>query len=207
MTMTSRKPRPLDRSTAPVRDARLIIIATEGRETEKQYFNSFHSLRVQVHVLPTGDDDRSSPQHVLERMQQFQQDHNLNEEDECWLMIDVDRWPPDNFGNVAKSALEQNYKLAISNPCFEVWLLCHFDTLLPTQAKKCEIIETLLRQALGGSYNKARLELDRFKAQIPQAIQTAKQNDADSTARWPQTVGTHVYKVVDSIYKLQKSYP
>ena len=65
---TSRKKRPLDRSSNPMRDARLIIIATEGRKTEEQYFRLFRSRRVQIIVLPTGKDNRSSPLDVLERL-------------------------------------------------------------------------------------------------------------------------------------------
>ncbi|WP_199314156.1 hypothetical protein [Planktothrix sp. FACHB-1365] len=41
------------------RDARLFIIATEGRDTEKQYFQGmFHDSRIKIEVLSTGEDDK-----------------------------------------------------------------------------------------------------------------------------------------------------
>jgi len=36
-----RKKRPIEREVGVLRDARLIIIATEGEKTEKQYFSIF----------------------------------------------------------------------------------------------------------------------------------------------------------------------
>jgi len=50
MAITSRKSRPLDRSVEHLRDTRLVIIAAEGRITERQYFAMFRSTRVQVKV-------------------------------------------------------------------------------------------------------------------------------------------------------------
>lgn len=71
MALTSRKKRPLDRTVEHVRDCRLIIIAAEGRHTEKQYFSLFHNPRVQVKVLSTEDDGCSAPNHVLARLDVF----------------------------------------------------------------------------------------------------------------------------------------
>lgn len=55
MGLTSRKKRPLKREISHLRDASLIIIASEGEVTEKVYFESylFESMRVQVRVLET----------------------------------------------------------------------------------------------------------------------------------------------------------
>ena len=65
MGLTSRQKRPFDRKIPSLRDARLIIIAAEGQETEKQYFKSelFQSSKVHVIVLPPKD-GRSAPKHV-----------------------------------------------------------------------------------------------------------------------------------------------
>ena len=68
MALTSRKKRPLNPSVPYQRDTRLIVIATEGRETEKQYFDQFGDKRVHVKMLTTGEDNQSAPQHVIERL-------------------------------------------------------------------------------------------------------------------------------------------
>lgn len=199
MALTSRKKRPLDRTVAHLRDTRLIIIAAEGRETEKQYFTLFRDTRVQVKVLPTEEDNQSSPQHVIDRLHVFQEEYQLGEGDELWLMVDVDRWH--KLGEIAGEAKQCQYRLAISNPCFEVWLLCHLQDP-PSDASTCRSIEDILKVALGGSYNKANLDLARFAGNIGSAVERARHLDPNPGNLWPQTIGTHVYRVVLSIFGL-----
>ena len=62
-----RKKRPLDRSTDVVRDANLIVIASEDKYAVRQYFDFFRSTRIQFKVLET-DDGKSAPEHVMARL-------------------------------------------------------------------------------------------------------------------------------------------
>ncbi|ESQ15165.1 MAG: RloB domain-containing protein [Thiohalocapsa sp. PB-PSB1] len=109
MALTSRKARPLDRSVKHLRDTRLIIIAAEGALTEKLYFEMFRSTRVQLRVLPTGDDGQSAPEHVLARLIEFREEFQLAVDDALWLMIDVDR--PETVGTVLGYLREYRVKL------------------------------------------------------------------------------------------------
>ena len=95
MGLTGRKARPLNRKISHVKDTRLIIIATEGTETEKQYFEIFKKRRVQVVIIPTPD-NRSAPDHVLSRLDRYAEDYDIGGEDELWLMVDTDRWGEKN---------------------------------------------------------------------------------------------------------------
>ena len=201
MALTSRKKRPLDRCIPHLRDTRLVIIAAEGQETEKQYFAVFRDTRVQVKILPTGADNRSSPQDVINRLHLFRDEYQIGDNDELWLMVDVDRWP--KLSEIAGEACQCQYFLAISNPCFEVWLLCHFQEP-PHDATYCSPVEDALRAALGGSYNKSSLNIPQFYGRINDAITRAKELDHYSGDRWPQTVGSHVYRVVQSILGLNR---
>ncbi|RKZ53200.1 MAG: RloB domain-containing protein [Candidatus Parabeggiatoa sp. nov. 3] len=202
MALTQRKKRPIDRSLKTLGDTRLLIIATEGRITEKHYFAQFHNRRIQVKVIPTGEDNKSSPEYVFERLKHFRQEHELEANDELWLMIDVDRWQTQTLSKVTKEAKDSGFQLAISNPCFETWLLCHY--ILPTITtgackKITEQLENELKQVHNSGYNKAKLNTDYFKPYVKQAVQNAKQLDKNKKARWPHQVGTHVYKVVEQL--------
>src|SRR5260221_11407935 len=79
------------------RDAKLIVIATEGSKTEKKYFNDlasddrYRNPRVHVEVLERTS-TASSPNHVIEELNKFRSVFKLNKFDELWLVIDVDRW-------------------------------------------------------------------------------------------------------------------
>jgi len=202
MALTQRKKRPIDRRVESLRDTRLLIIATEGRITEKHYFAQFHNRRVQVKVIPTGEDNKSSPEYVLERLKHFRQEHELEMDDELWLMIDVDRWSEKKLKKVTKEANDCGFQLAVSNPCFETWLLCHYilPTITTTYCQKItEQLEKELKKVHNSGYNKANLKTEFFKPYLKQALQNAKQLDNDPKVRWPHKIGTHVYKVVEQL--------
>ncbi len=198
MALTSRKKRPIDRSKVHFGDTNLIIIAAEGHQTEKQYFSMFDCSRVQVKVLSTGDDHKSSPEHVLDRLRAYKDEYQLAGDDELWLVVDVDRWGDAKLAQVAKEATNCGFKLAVSNPCFEVWLLYHHADHIDETSRCCDV-EAWLRAALGGTYNKSRLLLDQYQPHVSTALGRASDNDAHSKSRWPHQTGTHVYRVVRNI--------
>lgn len=74
------------------RDTKLFIVATEGKETEKQYFGMFKSTRIKVEILATTEDGKSAPEYVLERLDKFKERYDLSNDDMLWLVSDVDRW-------------------------------------------------------------------------------------------------------------------
>jgi hypothetical protein len=178
------------------RDAWLCIIATEGARTEKQYFAMFQNERVRVEVLATDADNKSSPQHVLNRIALFKEQYDFGEKDQLWLMIDRDRWPIENLKDVCRGAREESIGLAISNPCFEVWLLLHHRDM-EVEELNCKAVEAQLRDQLGG-YKKTNLNADLFRPYISEAVRRAKDLDTDTASHWPVVPGTRVYKVVQN---------
>ncbi len=192
----SRKKRPLDRTSHPFRDTRLFIIATEGKNTEKQYFSIFRNSRIQVLVLETID-NKSAPEYVCNRLDDFIREYDLDDKDDLWLMLDVDRWGDKKLSKVTQLACQKEYFLAISNPCFEIWLYFHFKDSEFTEIT-CQELENYLKGILG-SYNKSKLDLEKYKPYIDEAIERAKKYDLAPDGRWPQTIGSHVYKIVEKI--------
>jgi hypothetical protein len=198
MALTSRRRRPIDRRSkpAPHRDARLFIIATEGRKTEKQYFSMFGNKRCQVRVIPN-EDNKSAPAHILQQLKDFKKEFQLKDDDELWLMVDVDRWGNKHFATVAAQAGHNKFQLAVSNPCFEVWLYLHHDDL-DHQSIKSNEMKQKLRDLLGG-YNSSRLDLGKFAERIDDAVDRARALDTKRDERWPSRTGTHVYRVVEKV--------
>lgn len=205
MSLTSRKKRPLNRQIPHLRDTKLIIIATEGEKTEKQYFESdlFRSNRVQVKVLETVD-GHSAPTHVLKRIRKYKKEYELNDNDQLWLMFDKDNWDEHVLAQIyseAKRSLRSIIHLAVSNPCFELWLLLHHINCTDN-LRKCNDVEIKLREILG-SYNKSNINIKSFANGIDKAIERAKDLDTGNSSTWPNHPGTHVYKVVKEILKLK----
>ncbi len=84
-----RKKRPLDRSTSVVRDASLIVIASEDKYAVRQYFEFFRSTKIQFKVLET-QDGKSAPEHVLTRLDEYMKEFDIGDGDEFWLVSDCD---------------------------------------------------------------------------------------------------------------------
>ncbi len=200
MSFTSRKRRPLNRKIEFLRDTRLVIIATEGHSTEKQYFTIFEkrSPRVQVTVLGT-EDGLSAPKHVLNRLKKFREDNDIRKEDALCLAIDKDRWPDAQLSDVAAKAQQMSVILAVSRPCFELWLFLHHSDVSREMDNFCseQMIDTLAVR-LGG-YSKDSLRKDIFEPHIQQAVERARALDVDPHARWPNSLGTRVYRIIEAI--------
>lgn len=182
-----------------VRDSSLIVIATEGEKTEKQYFEGLKSLfkskKVNILILPNID-HRSSPEQVMELIDNFLDDFKLEDNDQCWLVIDVDRWENETLSYVASSCSQKNISLAVSTPCFEFWLLLHVADIndYSNQQKNLMLLNrkdgtnrTWLRRELVnllGSYNSSNLLFDHFSPGINQAISQAEGLDIHPEHRW-----------------------
>ncbi|MFM7599936.1 MAG: RloB family protein [Pseudanabaena sp.] len=180
------------------RSAKLFVIATERKDTEKQYFEMFGSRKVKVEILATGDDNKSAPEYVLERLDKFKDLYDFDEEDEFWLVLDVDRWiKKDQLIAVCRQAKQKGYQLAISNPCFEIWLCLHFGDLHP-ENKTCKHFGARLKAILGG-YNKSNLDVAVYKPNVIDAIARSQSLDLNLNEYWTSQLGTRVYKLVESI--------
>lgn len=211
------KKRPLHRKSYN-RDAKLIIIASEGTNTEKVYFEALTSpdwygnTRVQIVVLSGTGTDRD-PHHVLQELETFKRQYRLDRNDELWMVIDVDRWG-DALSSVAKFCQQKGYYLAISNPCFELWLLLHLRSLDNySEDIKAEFLRnknvTKHRSRLSqelvnilGSYNKANPDTSQFLPFVANAVERAKSLDTQVNDRWPQGLGTRVYLLVGKLISM-----
>jgi hypothetical protein len=186
----------LDR-TYNVRDARLFIIATEGAKTEKSYFESFGNSRLKVEVVTAGEDNKSAPEYVIERLDEFSKKYDLSTDDSLWLVLDVDRWGDEKLSTVCREAKQKKYQLAISNPCFETWLCLHFGDLDPNDTT-CKDFKKRLRSLLG-NYNSSNLDPTQFMDKVAEAIERAKELHPNIKENWPPTIGSHVYRLMAMI--------
>ena len=200
-------------------DSKLIIIAAEGEFTEKIYFEALRkharNSRVHIKILERDEENRhnSSPEYVLGQLTQYKLENPIEQDDELWLVIDKDKWTAKSIRAVAqRCAQDSSYHLALSNPCFELWLILHIiDASLESDEEKVKMLKNrkekknadpyLKRKlrALLGSYRESNYDADQLVVQIAEAITRAETLDKNKKARWPQGLGTHVYKLAKSI--------
>jgi hypothetical protein len=104
----------------------IIVIAMEGAETEPRYFKEFRAPRegkIQIKLV-NNPKHKSRPDEVLRRLEQYSR-RNGTPGDEGWIVIDRDAWPEEELNDVHRRARAAHFSVAISNPCFELWLYLH----------------------------------------------------------------------------------
>jgi hypothetical protein len=161
MSPIQRKARPLVRDTGSLRDDRLFIVACDDTYAPKQYFDFFRITRVQIHVVPT-EDGTSAAEHVLGRLQNI--DHE--DDDELWMLLDTDHYATGShlksFVSAITKAKQQGVNVALSKPCFELWLLLHHEEESAVGLlSNASAVEKALREKLG-QYNKANLRSEHY---------------------------------------------
>lgn len=125
------------------RDAKLIIIATEGTVTEVEYFNQlreqdiFSPLRFQIKVIPPNE-NKSAPNHVIKSLTNYKKQYQIKADDELWMVIDRDRWNVKMISEIISQCKQKGIGLCISNPCFELWLILHFEDLSKISSEKLD---------------------------------------------------------------------
>ena len=120
-----RKKRQLSREGGLLRDASLIVIASEDRYAVKQYFGRFQFDRVFVDVLPTEEGEGADPDRVLQRLIDYARDNITVDGDSLWVCVDRDRWTDAMLIAVHRECRQRGYSFILSKPCFELWMLLH----------------------------------------------------------------------------------
>ncbi|MFJ7996681.1 RloB family protein [Streptomyces sp. NPDC096310] len=112
------------RRRGPVRrSSRTLLVVCGGKETERQYLQGLrdHLRNPAVAVVVRGK--ACSPTQLV-AYARGQRDLNRGGYDEVWCVFDVDEYP--DVAAAADAARRHGIKVAVSNPCFELWLLLHF---------------------------------------------------------------------------------
>ncbi|WP_150048285.1 RloB family protein [Methylomonas rhizoryzae] len=196
------KPRPLNRDIGTLRDDRLFIVASDDSYAPKQYFDFFRLARVQVHVVETPlDENRCHAIDVLQRLESIEHE----EEDERWMLLDTDHYVSGphikEFRRIIKEAKEKGVSIALSKPCFELWLLLHHaDKDTVSELDNAKEVEKSLRDRLGG-YNKTRLKREHFPLEaVGRAYLQAKALDKTFKGGMiPLTNTSRVYQLWEAI--------
>ena len=200
------------------RSARLVVIAAEGHCTENIYFdavkNHLKASNVHLEILHR-EDDNSSPESVYSQIRGFIAEYNIEEDDELWVVVDRDRWTVKSLAHVARLCNQnQNLRFCVSNPCFELWLLLHFEDVsqysdedmgkIVANRRNSRWGRTFLKQRicdLAGHYSEATYDAEAMLENADMAVLRAESLDTCPSDRWPQQIGTRVYLLMRSIMR------
>jgi len=105
-----------------------IVIAVEGDIAESKYFKMIEEkFKGIVKLEIISSESKSHPKYLLQTLENIKRKYfGFRPKDRpksYWIVCDVDLHK--NLHSTIITAQENGFKIAISNPCFEVWLFLH----------------------------------------------------------------------------------
>ena len=216
-----REPIPLVRKGGFLEAEKMFVLSYEGKISEKKYFEDFRNSElfndsglIEIISLKRPTNRGSDPISVKKLLLEAKKEYRFKDTDEFWLIIDRDDWEEihnHNFDELVEDCKkENNFFLAMSNPCFEIWLILHLKDINEfDEAEKIKImsnekisnsknyIDKVLSEIQGRSYNK-RPNPRIFSPLTKTAIDRAKGLDNENQD-YPKQLGTHIYKLIEKL--------
>ncbi|HCE2054022.1 TPA: RloB domain-containing protein [Vibrio parahaemolyticus] len=138
-------------------DPKTFYVAYEGIDDEKEYFELFPQkiqkrfLRNFSFIPVEKSSTDAEPVHVLRDLEaKMEQDgvkiNKGNDNYVAYIVIDTDHHFTGTHtretANVLQQCRQKGIKVALTNPCFEVWLMCHFEDLTLRSAEfKADLVK------------------------------------------------------------------
>ena len=122
--MGTKRPKKHRRTTPGARTQRKVVrVLAEGKVTEPQYLGAVVGSEVQIDFGRTGG---FTPMALVERARrESKANRRTGDFDEIWCVFDCDEHP--DIAKAIHEARQSGIDTAMSNPCFELWLVLHVE--------------------------------------------------------------------------------
>lgn len=186
---------------APYRNAYYFIVVCEGQNREPNYFNFFDGISSRIKIVAVQSEGASAPNRLIEKAFAIESKLGTNNEiDKVWFVLDTDRWKEQLHTIREECTRHLNWKVAQSNPCFEVWLYFHAKAQAPSldNIDQCNNWKPHLPVIIKGGFN-----TDTH----PIAIETAISNSKflyQSEGYFPSPGSTQLWQLGEELLPLIK---
>ena len=180
---------------APFRQPnRQIVVVCGGVRTEPCYLRALvgrhRNPALRIKVIGKGDDPASLVEYAVSAL-----GRELADLDEAWCVFDVDEFVLDGAVQRAKAA---GVRLAVSNPCFELWLLLHYEDCRAEVDGARDALRRLRRHV--PTYDKTQLDFVSFADGVTAATARARQLDDGADPPGPNP-SSGMWRLVELIRK------
>ena len=172
------------RGRKPQSRRKTILIQCEGQETEPNYLDALcrsPAIRDRFTITVKGGTGKVATAIINAAIQERNRQRTRGESyDEVWCVLDVeDRSRQDNLNQAISAAQKEGFTLFLSNPCFEVWLIAHFERIsrafLDGKQAEAHLERTHWRPNFGCDYNKNDPRVyERLSSRLDAAIANAE---------------------------------
>ena len=178
---------------------KVIRVLTEGMVTERDYIKILRSQyrEVVVDIIREG----SPPRALVDKARRYQtsKDKQNPDFDEIWCIFDVDQHP--NIEQAIREARDNDINIAITNPCFELWLVLHYQdqsgyissSKIQSEARRLGILKGKhlsedSANIVRGNYEEAKSRAQRLE----------KRHIGDNSESW-ENPSSQMWKFVDRL--------
>lgn len=156
------------RRRAPFREPRSCLLVVCGAEaTEPAYLQGLKQARRNPAVTIKVKAKPADPDTVV-RYAAGLRVTAAGSYDEVWCVVDVDEF---DLAKAVVTARRARVNLAISNPCFEYWLLLHFEVCTAPLTCYSDVAKRLRRHVPG--YDKSALDFADYASGVEAAVERA----------------------------------
>ncbi len=181
---------------------RRYFLVCEGEVTEPSYFNQLKNLyRDSIIDIVQLKEKQPAPTYLIKRANKAEPD--LKSGDELWIILDTDKWTKEHFEELERWAHQRDSRnVAISKPCFEIWLVFHEQNPKDCGKRACQ---TYFQQNIAHGAKEIRsnwLTSEKLK----NAVTRAKDRDRNNYGFVPDTPTSRVYRLIENIDHFCKTY-
>lgn len=185
-----------------------VVIVCEGEKTEINYFNGLKTRESGVEIIAVhgGTNPMHIVKHAEERMS-TKWSIDFDEGDSVWCAFDVDENSNSDIKDANQHAKTKNIRIALSNPCFELWFLLHYKQIFSqiTRQKAKTELKTFIRD-----YEKNKKINHLLKDKLSSAIDHAKKLNQIHQKKKIELISresnpsTQVFELVEFIQNITK---
>ena len=186
------------------------LIVSNGKVTETEYFETIieeMGVRGSVSYKFVDGDPLTVVKKLTRELKLDEKAEELQEIEpisSVWVVVDTDEFK--NLGQAEREGKNNRYRFAISNPCFEVWLIDHdspcpdscatsaqcserarnLGILRPTNPKRkaVEKCKSIVLESVRGKYREAVDNASRHNSETKRRVREANPDDVDAYAVW-----------------------
>ncbi|QMU68141.1 RloB family protein [Streptacidiphilus sp. P02-A3a] len=148
-----------------------LLVVCGAKVTERDYIQGLCSVVRNPAVSVKVIEHPRSPSQVVAYAAQYARTTG-EEYDQTWCVLDVDQFV--DIDQAQADADAENIHIALSNPCFELWLILHFADHR-SHAASYKQLESVIARCLPGKYSKTGLRFADYQQGWPDAVRRAKQ--------------------------------
>lgn len=188
----------------------VVLIVCEGQKTEPNYFKKLRAhlrlnpANIDIRACPTGSDPMSIVNFALK-------EHERNKYDHSYCVFDKEQSNYQEALNKVEAQRKKGISLhAITSvPCFEYWLLLHFEETSKPYNKKGkktpgEQLKSELKKHIPGYHEADKTIFEKTKSYLAEAITRAKLIDKTQKKIGTDNPSTKVYCLIEYLTYLSK---